>query len=78
MRISHLIAVGLAALVLSACSTGVRTETDVVVVKPVPPARVVVVKPAPKPNTARVVVVKPKPRVPVRYVKKTVITTRRY
>lgn len=49
MRISHLVAAGLAAVVLTACSTGPRTETDIVVVKPVPPTRVVVVKPAPRP-----------------------------
>ena len=77
MRIIHLVAAGLAALVLTACSTSPRTETDIVVVKPVPPTRIVVVKPAPRPAPPpRVVVVKPKK--PVRYVKKTVITTRRY
>ena len=77
MRIIHLVAAGLAALVLTACSTAPRTETDIVVVKPVPPTRIVVVKPAPRPAPPpRVVMVKPKK--PVRYVKKTVITTRRY
>lgn len=49
MRIIHLVAAGLAALVLTACSTAPRTETDIVVVKPVPPTRIVVVKPAPRP-----------------------------
>ena len=76
MRIIHLVAAGLAALVLTACSTAPRNETDIVVVKPVPPTRVVVVKPIPHPAPPHVVVVKPKK--PVRYVKKTVITTRRY
>jgi hypothetical protein len=77
MRISHLVAAGLAALVLTACSTEPSTKTDIVVVKPVPPTRVVVVKPAPRPAPPpRIVVVKPKK--PVHYVKKTVITTRRY
>lgn len=33
MRIIHLVAAGLAALVLTACSTARRTETDIVVVK---------------------------------------------
>jgi hypothetical protein len=75
MRISHLVAAGLAAFVLTACSTAPRNETDIVVVKPTPPTRVVVVKPAPHPP-AHIVVVKPKK--PVHYVKKVVVTKRRY
>jgi hypothetical protein len=80
MRIIHLVAAGLAALVLTACSTAPRNETDIVVVKPVPPTRVVVVKPAPPPHVVVKPKLKPKPYTPGRYVKKTktVITTRRY